>query len=191
MHGIKRSGIGPAMSGPTAVASATAGSKLGTYGYTLIELVAALAVTAVIIAVGFSAYRTYAVRDQVAATLVRSEPLQARVADAFRRFGAPPRDAADAGLPHDATRSLGDDVASVAVTDGRIDIRYADAAHAAIAGETLSLTPFETAGGDVVWVCGDAAPGTGLEPLGFAGGARRAIQTGTTIDPRYLPSACR
>jgi Tfp pilus assembly major pilin PilA len=160
-------------------------------GYTLIELVATFAVTALVVAVGFSAYRTYAVRDQIAATLVRSEPLQARVADTFRRLGAPPRDAAEAGMPADAGRSLGDYVASVDITDGRIDIRYAEAADAAIAGQTLSLTPFETAGRDVVWVCGNALPGAGLKPLGFAGGAHRALQTVATIDPRYLPSACR
>jgi prepilin-type N-terminal cleavage/methylation domain-containing protein len=160
-------------------------------GFTLIELIAALAVTALLAGVGFSAYRTYAVRDRIAATLVRSEPIQARVADAFRRYGAPPRDAREAGIPDDARRSLGDYVASVAITDGRIDIRYENAADTAIAGQTLSLTPYETVGRDVVWVCGNALPGAGLEPLGFAGGARRAIQTITTIDARYLPSACR
>jgi prepilin-type N-terminal cleavage/methylation domain-containing protein len=160
-------------------------------GFTLVELVAALAVTALLAAAGFSAYRTHVVRDRIAATVVRSEPLQARVADAFRRFGIPPRDAAEAGVPEDAGRWLGDYVASVAITDGRIDIRYDDAAAAAIAGRTLSLTPFETVSRDVLWVCGNALPGAGLKPLGFAGGARRAAQTITTIDARYLPSACR
>jgi prepilin-type N-terminal cleavage/methylation domain-containing protein len=160
-------------------------------GYTLIELVTALAVTALVVVVGFSGYRTYAVRDQIAAMVVRSQPLQAQVAGAFRRFGAPPRDAAEAGMPDDFGRSLGADVASVAITDGRIDIRYLDAADAGIAGKTLSLTPFETADRDVVWVCGNALPGPGLNPLGFAGGAHRAVQAVTRIDPRYLPSSCR
>jgi hypothetical protein len=160
-------------------------------GFTIIELVAALCVTALIAAVGFSAYRTYKVRDRIAATLVRSEPLQARIVASFHRFGVPPHDATAAGLPEDARGLLGDYVASVAVSDGRIDIRYGTAADAAIAGRTLSLTPFETASRDVVWVCGNALPGAGLEPLGFAGGAQRAVQTITTIEPRFLPSACR
>jgi prepilin-type N-terminal cleavage/methylation domain-containing protein len=160
-------------------------------GFTLIELVATLAVTALVAAIGLSAYRTHVVRDQIAATVVRSEPLQARVAESFRRLGVPPRDAAEADIPRDAGPLLGGYVASVAITDGRIDIRYDDAAHAAIAGRTLSLTPFETVSRDVVWVCGNALPGAGLKPLGFAGGARRAAQTITTIDARYLPSACR
>ena len=172
-------------------ASVSRKRRSGARGFALIELVAALTVTALLAAVGFSAYRTHIVRDQLAATVVRSEPIQARVAESFRRFGVPPRDAAEVGMPPDAASSLGDYVASVAITDGRIDIRYHDGAAAAIAGRTLSLTPFETVGRDVVWVCGNALPGAGLEPLGFAGGAQRALQTITTIDARYLPSACR
>jgi type IV pilus assembly protein PilA len=160
-------------------------------GFTLIELVAALAVTVLIGAIALSAYRTYAVRDQIAATVVRSEPIQARVAASFRRDGVPPGDATEAGVLHDAGNALGDYVASIAISDGRIDILYGDAADSAIAGQVLSLTPYETASRHVVWVCGNALPGAGLEPLGFAGGARQAIQAITTIDRRYLPSACR
>jgi type IV pilus assembly protein PilA len=163
----------------------------GSRGFTLVELVATVAVTALVAAVGLSAYRTYVVRDQVAATLVFSEALQARVAESFRRFGVPPRDATEAGMPPDAGRSLGAHVASVAIADGRIDIRFSDAADSALAGRTLSLTPFETVGSDVVWVCGNALPGAGLQPLGFAGGAHRALQTITTIEARYLPPSCR
>ena len=165
-------------------------SRRAARGVTLVELLAALAATALVAAVGLTAYRTYVVRDRIAATLVRSEPIQAQVAESFRRLGVPPRDAAEAGIPIDVG-SLGDYVASAVIIDGRIDIRYGDAAGAAIAGRTLSLTPFETAGGDVVWVCGNALPGVGLEPLGFADGVRQALQTRTTIDARYLPSACR
>jgi Tfp pilus assembly major pilin PilA len=106
-------------------------------GFTLIELVAAVAATALVAAVGLSAYRTHVVRDHVAATLVRSEAIQARVAESFRRLGVPPRNSAEAGMRPDAVSSLGDYVASVTIADGRIDIRYSDAADAAIAGQTL------------------------------------------------------
>jgi hypothetical protein len=53
------------------------------------------------------------------------------------------------------------------------------------------LTPFETAAGAVVWLCGNERPGAGLEPLGFAGAARQAARALTTIEPRYLPADCR
>jgi hypothetical protein len=82
-------------------------------------------------------------------------------------------------------------VDNIEIVDGRIDLRFGRAADAAIAGQVLSLTPFETADLEVVWVCGSAVPGVGLQPLGFSGGSRQAVQAPTSIEPRYLPPACR
>lgn len=162
-----------------------------TSGFAVTELAIAIAIAVVLGAVGVSAYRTYVVRARVAATVELSAPVRQLVASAFKQAGVPPRDSAEAGLPADANGLLGPHVASVAVSDGRIEIRFDDGADLAIAGQSLYLTPFETATREVVWVCGNALPGPGLEPLGFAGGAQRAVQVLTTIDARYLPSSCR
>jgi type IV pilus assembly protein PilA len=160
-------------------------------GFTVIELVATLAVTALLVAVGVSAYRTHVVRDQVAATVVRSEVLQARVAEAFRRLGMPPRDTAEAGISPEAPAMLGGHIEALTVIDGRIEVTFGSGADPAISGERLSLTPFETVSREIVWVCGNKVPDLGLEPLGFSGGARQAVQVLTTVDARYLPSSCR
>ena len=114
-----------------------------------------------------------------------------RIATAFERAGVPPQNSAEAGLPADAHGLLGQQVDSVAVNAGRIEIRFAAQANPTIAGQNLYLTPFETATREVVWICGNALPGAGLEPLGFAGGVRQAVQILTTIDARYLPASCR
>jgi len=53
------------------------------------------------------------------------------------------------------------------------------------------LTPFESANRDLFWVCGNRIAGAGLQPLGFANGARQAVQVLAQIEPRYLPSQCR
>ncbi|HUQ51883.1 MAG TPA: pilin, partial [Gammaproteobacteria bacterium] len=82
-------------------------------------------------------------------------------------------------------------VESVEVINGRLDLRFGYRADHAISGRTLSLTPFETATHEVVWVCGNARPGAGLEPLGFSLGGQQAVQADTLIEPRYLPSTCR
>ena len=74
---------------------------------------------------------------------------------------------------------------------GRVDVRFGRNADDAIAGRTLSLTPFETADQRVVWLCGNKLPGPGLEPLGFAGGAAEPVQILTLIDVRFLPPSCR
>lgn len=160
-------------------------------GVTITELAAALAATAIIGAVGMSAYRTHLVRTEIAHVIAAADPFEHRVVTAFRAIGMPPRDAGEAGIPVDASTVLGNHVEALAVIDGRIEVTFGDGADPAIAGERLSLTPFETVSREVVWVCGNKVPDLGLKPLGFAGGARQAVQVLTTVDTRYLPSVCR
>jgi hypothetical protein len=82
-------------------------------------------------------------------------------------------------------------VESVEIVDGRIDILFGSRADGAIAGRRISLTPYETADMEIVWICGNQAPGPGLAPLGFASGGRQAAQLPTTIEARYLRPECR
>ena len=82
-------------------------------------------------------------------------------------------------------------VESVTIVDGRIDVLYGAQADPSIAGRRISLTPYETVGGHVVWLCGNETPGPGLQPLGFAGGSRQAAHIPTTIEARYLSGPCR
>jgi hypothetical protein len=82
-------------------------------------------------------------------------------------------------------------VESVTIVAGRIDVLYGAQADPSIAGRRISLTPYETADGSVVWLCGNATPGPGLKPLGFAGGSRQAANVRTTIEARYLSGPCR
>ena len=156
-------------------------------GLTTIEVVVALAVTLLVLSLLFSAVDTYLVRRQVAESLTLAQPLQHRVAHTFRSSGEPPGDAGQ----WTAEVGGGTYVDTIDIVDGRIDLRFGRAADSAIAGRVLSLTPFETADLEVVWVCGSAAPGVGLHPLGFSGGSRQAVQVPTSIEPRYLPPACR
>ena len=159
-------------------------------GLSTIEVVVALAVTGLMLSLIVSAVDTYIVRGQVAESLALAVPLQHRVAHAFRSSGVPPGDELVRGQP---TGELAADtyVDNIEIIDGRIDLRFGRAADAALAGHLLSLTPFETADLEVVWVCGSAVPGVGLHPLGFSGGSRQAVQTPTSIEPRYLPAECR
>ncbi|HUQ53726.1 MAG TPA: prepilin-type N-terminal cleavage/methylation domain-containing protein, partial [Gammaproteobacteria bacterium] len=58
-------------------------------GFTLPELIGALAVTGIVAAVAVSAYRTYLVRSQIAYSVELSSPIRGRVAAAFRSTGLP------------------------------------------------------------------------------------------------------
>jgi prepilin-type N-terminal cleavage/methylation domain-containing protein len=173
------------------VIAPTLGRLRRSRGFTLIELLLVLSVTLLVGAMGLSAYRTYTVRAEIAASLGLATGIQDSVATAFRRAGVPPTDRLSAGLPADPGVAPATNVDSIDIANGRIEIRFSSGADAAIAGRTLSLTPFETADQEIVWVCGNKIPNVGLEPLGFAGGAHQAIQVLTTIESRYLPSTCR
>jgi hypothetical protein len=156
----------------------------------LVELAAAIAVTCILAAVAYSAYRTYEGKRQVADGIAVASELIPFVTEHFRRHGEVPTnlDAFGGSLPR---LPLGSIVRSVSVVDGRIDVVYDDQADAAIAGRQLSLTPFETVERSVVWICGNRIPDPGLEPLGFAGGGRSSVQIPTTIERRYLSRHCR
>ena len=160
-------------------------------GVTLLEGILALAATVLVGAVGATALRTYLARAEIEESVAFAKYAQDQITRSFRRTGSPPADGASAGFSSDDLRDTGRYVAEIRIVDGRIDLVFGAEASGALEGRTLSLTPFETADGQVVWVCGSKAPGVGLQPLGFAGGGPLAVQPPTTIEPRYLPRTCR
>ena len=160
-------------------------------GFTQLEAVVVLAVTLLVVALVVAALRTYFVRAEIAESIALAKYAQDQVTRAFRRTGIPPADSASAGVSDDHVDGATRYVAETRVTDGRIDLVFGPEASSALQGRTLSLTPFETADQQVVWICGAKEPGVGLKPLGFAGGGQLALQAPTSIEARYLPPACR
>lgn len=149
-----------------------------------------VAATTIVIAAAYVAYDTYRVRHEVAEGITVGSELIPAVTEFYRRHGEVPT-GRELTFPAASALASSAVVGSVTVVDGRIDVLYAALADRAIAGRQISLTPYETVDGHVVWICGDRTPGPGLEPLGFAGGGRKAAQLATTIEPRYLSQACR
>jgi Tfp pilus assembly protein PilE len=159
--------------------------------FTPLELVAVVVTTTVIAAAGYSAHRTYRVRAEVHEGLSVAAKLTPVVHDFFRRHGEVPTEMS-ALRPHvAASPEAGTVVETVTIVDGRIDVLFGSDADPSIAGLRISLTPYETADMQVIWVCGNESPGAGLVPLGFAGGGRQAAQVPTTVDDRYLSPECR
>lgn len=153
------------------------------------ELGVVLVATGLMIGLVMTMYRTHLVRGEVAAGIAAASELIPVVTEYFHRHRAVP-----AGL--DALQPLptlltANVVESLEVVDGRIDILFGNQADRAIAGRRLSLSPYETVPGGIVWICGNRPPGVGLQPLGFAGGGPRAEHRPTTVEARYLASDCR
>ena len=158
-------------------------------GFTVIELIAVIAVTSIVVGVAYSAWRTHTIRSQVAESAAAARHLQDDVVADFRVSGELPSTASDiGGIKRSAAVYP---IASLFIENGRIDLVYGREADDAIVGRRLSLTPHETADGQIVWICGNRIPEPGLRPLGFAGGGRQAVQVATTIEARYLPRVCR
>ena len=163
----------------------------GQRGFAVIELVVVLAATAIIVALIVSAIRTYSVRKEIGAVVDYAAAAESAIAREFMHLGEiPPDGGLDSfGGPHAGAGERF--VEAITVSAGRIDVRFGKGANAAIAGRTLSLTPYETVDLEIVWVCGNEIPEPGLKPLGFAGGGRQSVQIPTTVEARYLPSTCR
>jgi type IV pilus assembly protein PilA len=158
-------------------------------GYTLSELIIVIVVTGVFVILAFSAYRTYVVRAEVAQSIAQAAEIRASIEAAF----ADGDTLAGATIPPDmgSRGQMGVGSASLEVVNGRIDIVFGERQHEAIGGRRLSLTPYETADLEIVWICGNAIPGPGLKPLGFSAGGPQAVQLATSVERRYLPRECR
>jgi type IV pilus assembly protein PilA len=161
-------------------------------GFSVVELALVVAATLIVLALGVSMYRTYSARLEIVTSIEETAPARTLVVAAYEAHGTPPADLHATGIDRSAALLLGGTYFdALTIHNGRIDLRFSDAASSGIAGKTLSLTPFETAGRDVLWVCGNETPGVGLNPLGFAGGGPQPIRVPTSIEDRYLPRECR
>ena len=165
-------------------------------GFTLIELMIVVAIIGILATVAIGAYQTYTIRAQVAEGLNMLGNIKVPLVDAFLNNGEAPRDRTEAGLSDNATDTFGNYVTQVEVNNGRAEVTFGFKASAIIENATLSLTPYETNSGSVIWRCGNqpipkSPDGNDLQPMGTKAGANPATYAASTVPSRYLPGNCR
>jgi type IV pilus assembly protein PilA len=154
-------------------------------GFTLIELMIVVAIIGILAAIAIPAYQDYTIRSQVTEGLNLASDLKAGVAELYAQNGDwTGIDLASLGISGGATAKAGKYVTQIDVVDGVITITYGNQANAAnLATETLSLTPGLNNNDDVIWICGDAQPPSGL--------ASQQTQPDSSVRDKYLPASCR
>jgi len=128
-------------------------------GFSLLEIVVAVAIVAILATLAVPALLRPVVRDQVVASAPLIDLAKKQVAGVWAATQAMPANNAAAGLPAPA-QMVGTYVRELRITDGVIDITFGNSAHAEIAGKVLSIRPAVVEDAPIVpvaWVCAYAA----------------------------------
>ena len=136
-------------------------------GFTLLELMAVIAVIGLLLAIALPTYADYSARAKVSEGISLAGAAKTAVSEYRLSSSQWPSDNAAAGLPA-AASITGHDVRSVAVSGaGLITVTFSSM-EPALHAKTLVLTP-AYGGGSMTWSC----------------------TTGSTLEEQYLPADCR
>lgn len=153
-------------------------------GFTLLEILIAIAIVAILASLAVPSFIEQSIRGQVAEGVGVAKFVQDAVQAAYLATNAMPADNAAAGVPP-ATSIVGRTVSAVTVKDGAITITYGNQASRSVAGRLLSLRPAVVDGYPQVrisWVCG-----TALVPDKMS----VHVPDRTDLPPAWLPVSCR
>ena len=133
-------------------------------GFTIIELMIAVAIIGVLAAIAIPAYQNYIIRAKVSESLTFASQAKTAVAEFYQSQGSLPTSNPQAGL---ATSITGTNVSQVTVGTGGAITVTASVSGVNTASSNIIFTPATSASG-ITWVC-----------------------TGGNLDNQYRPSNCK
>ena len=152
-------------------------------GFTLIELIVALAVVAILATIAVPSIQGKLAREQIVEAMHIAEIAKAPIVASWALTHTLPADNAAAGLPA-ADKVVGNLVSSVSVEAGAIHVTFGNRANTAIKGKLLTLRAAVVEDAPIVplaWVCGHAEA---VEKMTVKGIDR------TTVPDKFLPLNC-
>jgi uncharacterized RDD family membrane protein YckC len=180
---------------PNQVVSAPPAQVMPGWAIVLIVLACMVPTFGILAAIAIPAYQDYTIRSQVVEGLVLASDVKAGVIEFAVQSGRWPADLEEAGIAADVASAVADSryVGDIQVADGTIHIEYGGDANLRIEGQVLSLRPFITEDGEVVWQCGNSNdPRNGMAILELEDGSTlEAGENYTSLDDKFLPHACR
>jgi type IV pilus assembly protein PilA len=153
-------------------------------GFTLVELMVAMAVLVILLLAALPGYSDKLVREQVLEALPLADLARPPVELAWRLAQVLPADNTAAGLPA-PEKIVNQRVSAVTVEHGAVHIRFGNQAHKLLQGKVLTVRPAGVEDARIVpltWLCGAAAVPEQMTVQG---------ENRTDVPAAFLPRRCR
>jgi len=152
-------------------------------GFTLIELMAAVAVVAILATIAIPSTLNQRLRSQVAESMHMADAIRKDITDYYSNNFSFPSDNSALGIP-EPELLIGNKVSRIEIENGAIHITLGNKVNKPLQGKVLTLRPAIVTGSPaspISWLCGIEQPVAGMEAVG---------ENKTDLDDAIAPSSC-